>query len=85
MTANKYAFEHKVVLVTGAGSGMGRAIARAFLDNNATVIVTGRREQALKDTVATYPNEKVRVCQVKCVSNFNVIHIFELSHIAFHS
>lgn len=61
MTANKYAFEHKVVLVTGAGSGMGRAIARAFLDNNATVIVTGRREQALKDTVATYPNEKILI------------------------
>lgn len=50
-TANSYAVEDKVVVVTGAGSGIGRAIARAFLANGATVVVTGRRREPLEETV----------------------------------
>ena len=34
----------KVALVTGAGSGIGRSIARVFSDNGALVLVHGRRE-----------------------------------------
>lgn len=59
MTKNSYPFDQKVVLVTGGGSGMGRAIARAFLDNHATVIVIGRRLEALQETLASYPEERI--------------------------
>lgn len=52
MTANRYAFEDKVVLVTGGGSGIGQAIARAFLDNGAKVAVVGRRAEKLHETLA---------------------------------
>ncbi len=42
----------KVVLVTGAGSGIGRAVALAFLGRGDTVILTGRRADALQETAA---------------------------------
>jgi meso-butanediol dehydrogenase / (S,S)-butanediol dehydrogenase / diacetyl reductase len=50
-THNRYAVEGKVVLVTGGGSGIGRAIARAFLDNGARVAVVGRRADKLAETL----------------------------------
>lgn len=55
MTANSYPFTGKTVLVTGGGTGIGRAIARAFLDNGANVAVSGRRPQPLTESVAGYP------------------------------
>jgi meso-butanediol dehydrogenase/(S,S)-butanediol dehydrogenase/diacetyl reductase len=59
MTANSYAFDGKTVLVTGGGSGIGRAIARAFLDNGALVAVVGRRRDKLEETLAGYDPDRV--------------------------
>lgn len=58
MTANTYAFTGASVLVTGASSGIGRTIARAFLDNGAKVAASGRRIAALRETLAGYPGER---------------------------
>ncbi len=58
MTNNKYPFKGKVVLVTGGGSGIGRAIAKAFLDNQATVAVIGRRLEPLEETILGYPKDR---------------------------
>ena len=59
MTHNSYDFQGQVVLVTGGGSGIGRAIARAFLDNGATVAVVGRRADRLEETLAGYDDDRV--------------------------
>lgn len=40
----------KTALITGAGSGIGRAVAQALAKDNWTLILTGRREASLKET-----------------------------------
>lgn len=42
----------KKVLVTGAGSGIGREIARQFAEEGADVLIAGRTEKALQETAA---------------------------------
>ena len=41
-------FENRVVMVTGATAGIGRAVARALVSSGATVILHGRNEKALE-------------------------------------
>jgi meso-butanediol dehydrogenase/(S,S)-butanediol dehydrogenase/diacetyl reductase len=51
-------FERKVVIVTGAGSGIGAATARRFLREGAFVVVNGRREPRLHETIAGFDEAK---------------------------
>lgn len=46
------AAQHKIVMVTGAGSGVGRAVTHALLAAGYGVILTGRRQDALDETIA---------------------------------
>ena len=41
----------KVALVTGAGSGIGRASSLALVEAGWTVVLVGRRREALEDTL----------------------------------
>lgn len=45
-------FEDKTVIVTGAGRGIGRAIARRFASEGADVLCLGRTIEPLKETAA---------------------------------
>jgi NAD(P)-dependent dehydrogenase (short-subunit alcohol dehydrogenase family) len=45
----------RVVIVTGAGSGIGRATAIAFAEAGAQVLGVGRRKDALEETAREHP------------------------------
>jgi NAD(P)-dependent dehydrogenase (short-subunit alcohol dehydrogenase family) len=47
-----FRYDGRTVLVTGGGSGIGRAIAGCFVARGASVVVIGRREAPLRETAA---------------------------------
>ena len=44
----------KIAIITGAGSGVGRAVAQAFLENGYKVALVGRRAEALAETAGRW-------------------------------
>ena len=45
----------KVAVVTGAGSGIGRAVARLMLAEGYRVVLAGRRQSQLLETAGDHP------------------------------
>ncbi|MEQ8677354.1 MAG: SDR family oxidoreductase [Aggregatilineales bacterium] len=54
--------QDKVVIVTGAGSGAGRAIARSFVSSGAKVAFLGRRLNTLEDATRDLATDQVMIC-----------------------
>jgi NAD(P)-dependent dehydrogenase (short-subunit alcohol dehydrogenase family) len=48
-------FEGKIVLITGGGTGIGRAAAEQFVAEGAQVVVTGRRIEPLQELADAHP------------------------------
>ena len=57
-TFNPFTLEDKTILVTGASSGIGRGIAIACSKMGATVIINGRNEQRLAETMTEMQGEE---------------------------
>jgi NAD(P)-dependent dehydrogenase (short-subunit alcohol dehydrogenase family) len=57
---------NKRALITGGGTGLGKGMARRFLDLGATVYICGRREEVLKQTASKLGgNIHTRPCDVR--------------------
>ena len=56
--SNPFTLEGKTVLVTGASSGIGRGIAVTCAKMGATVILNGRNEQKLQETISQMEGEQ---------------------------
>jgi len=72
MTVNDYAYTGKTVLVTGGGSGIGRAIAEAFLDNGANVAISGRRRDKLDEALAGQPEDRALAVEADVTDDASV-------------
>lgn len=57
MSNTPFSLEGKTILVTGASSGIGRGIAICCAHNGATVVITGRNENRLNETLKQMPGE----------------------------
>jgi meso-butanediol dehydrogenase/(S,S)-butanediol dehydrogenase/diacetyl reductase len=59
-------FQDKVVIVTGAGSGIGEAVARRFSAEGAALVLAGRTKAKLDAVAADLPAERtlVKTCDV---------------------
>ena len=54
----------KVVLVTGAGTGIGRAVALAFLRDGHRVVLAGRRVEPLQSVAKESGSERALAVQI---------------------
>jgi NAD(P)-dependent dehydrogenase (short-subunit alcohol dehydrogenase family) len=68
-----------VAVITGAGSGIGRAVAVGLLGAGYRVALAGRREQALRETLAAAPGASNRALVVSTdVTDAEAVHaLFE--------
>ena len=57
-----YTFAEKVVVVTGAGTGIGQAVARGFVEAGARVVFIGRRAEKLAEAAAGLDLKRVMLC-----------------------
>lgn len=58
-------FNNKVALITGAGTGIGCAVAQRFADEGAQVLILGRTESTLQETAAANKNIKYIVADIE--------------------
>lgn len=69
MIASAMNLSGNTVLITGGSSGIGYAMAEAFLAAESTVIVCARGEERLREAQLAHPNLHVQVCDVADPTN----------------
>ncbi len=69
-------FQNKIVWVTGASSGIGEAVAKAFNANGATVIISSRRREELERVKATCADsDKVHVFPLDLADGDSIMEV----------
>ncbi len=66
MAENKHHFRGKVALITGAGQGIGLAIARALAAEGCDLVIAGRKQSTLDRAAKQLAKFRVQVLPVVC-------------------
>ncbi len=69
---NPFSLQGKQILVTGASSGIGKAIAIACAKMGATVIATARNEQRLAETISQMPEGSHKAIKADLTSQVDI-------------
>ncbi len=69
-------FKDKVIAITGAGSGIGRALAQNFAARGARLALADFNETTLKETASLLPAETQAMCSVLNVSSREQVFAF---------
>ena len=62
------------ILITGGGTGIGLGLAGKFIEDGNTVIICGRRQDALRKAKEKYPGLILRTCDVADVNQRTDLH-----------
>jgi NAD(P)-dependent dehydrogenase (short-subunit alcohol dehydrogenase family) len=73
----------RIAVVTGAGSGIGRAVARALASEDYTVVLAGRRADSLAETAADVPAGRTLVVPTDVADPESVRTLFTRTEEAF--
>lgn len=74
---------NKVALITGAGSGIGKATALALVHEGYAVVLAGRRREALEQTAAGQDAARVRIVPTDVSDPASVQALFDATAAAF--
>ena len=69
--------EGKVALITGGGSGIGKAIARRFVAEGAEVCITGRRIEQLEAVANSLSWDSIKICSADVSNPYDVERMVE--------
>ena len=58
-------FENKTILITGASTGIGRAIGEKLLNVKCNLILTARRSELITDWISEFENQKAEILVLK--------------------
>ncbi len=61
-----FLFQHKVVLVTGAGQGIGRVIAESFAEAGASVVISDIQQEAAKSVEKSIRGNGMEAKFIRC-------------------
>jgi NAD(P)-dependent dehydrogenase (short-subunit alcohol dehydrogenase family) len=66
----------RIAIVTGAGSGIGRAVTRALLEDGYRVALAGRREERLRESIADFASDRALLAVTDVTQPADVSRLF---------